>query len=746
MADFRISQLPELGEGDVALDDVLPLTDVSASETKKIKVQNLITDGVAAIPDGSISLSKVDLTGGTLDGGSLEPGSITGGPGGKIADSTIQANNMADASIVDAAIVGVHGAKLVDASVDSDKLATGIDGAKIADGSLTSSKFTGTFDGVLLQEGSIGTAVLADGAVTTPKLAAEAVTSEKVAPGLSGGKLSDASVTDAKLAAGIDGAKIAEGTIASSKLTGTFDGALLAEGSIQTVGLADGAVTTPKLATEAVTSDKVAPGLSGGKLSDDSVTSAKIANLDGAKLTADSVTSAKLATNIDGAKIATGTLENEALAGGITGEKLAPATVTSDKIQSVDGTTILEGTVAADRLNEATLNRSIDLDDSGNLGIANTIVAGTTSGITYNAQGLITATEALAGTDLPVATEIAIGAVSIPVGGGLQVTGTGELSIEDVIVATTASGITVNSKGQVTILRPLVSSDLPIATDSSIGGVSVPTDGGLTVDNNGAVRFKTSTVGPGPHTKIVCDTFGTVVSSEALTDNDLPGAISADKITLGKIASNQIDDNAVLSRHLSDYTTCLMQEDFPGSSTDYYLGMLWWQPSTSQLRVYARGSAGNQWSPVGFGALQANNLRWGGTFNANDGTVSIVTDFGKTAGLEVGAQVPAPTDDLSGLYLICQTEGNGISYEAVNGVNFNAGDWLLCINEVQGYTQIDMGGTGGGGGGASVLNDLLDVTIGTATGGVSLADRQLLEYDGGNGVWRNMAEIDGGSF
>ena len=170
----------------------------------------------------------------------------------------------------------------------------------------------------------------------------------------------------------------------------------------------------------------------------------KLPTLDGAKLTADSVTSAKLATNIDGAKIATGTLENEALAGGITGEKLAPATVTSDKIQSVDGTTILEGTVAADRLNEATLNRSIDLDDSGNLGIANTIVAGTTSGITYNAQGLITATEALAGTDLPVATEIAIGAVSIPVGGGLQVTGTGELSIEDVIVATTASGITVN--------------------------------------------------------------------------------------------------------------------------------------------------------------------------------------------------------------------------------------------------------------------------------------------------------------
>ena len=57
-----------------------------------------------------------------------------------------------------------------------------------------------------------------------------------------------------------------------------------------------------------------------------------------------------------------------------------------------------------------------------------------------------------------------------------------------------------------------------------------------------------------------------------------------------------------------------------------------------------------------------------------------------------------------------------------------------------------MGSSGGGGGGASVLNDLLDVTIGTATGGITLSDKQLLEYDGGSGVWRNMAVIDGGTF
>ena len=668
MADFRISQLPELAQGDVALADVLPITDISASETKKIKVQNLIVDGIAAVPDESIPVAKVDLTGGTLDGASLAPGSIRGGPGGQIADATIQANNMAAGSIVDAAIAGVNGAKLTDASVSSAKLAAGIDGAKIADGTITSAKFTGTFDGALIAAGSVGTSVLADGAVTTPKLA-----------------------------------------------------------------------------DDAVTSAKVAAGLSGGKLSDDSVTSAKIASLDGAKLTSESVTDNKLASGIQGSKIATGSLPNTALAGGITGDQLAPATITSDKIQSVDGTTILEGTVAANRLNGTTLNRSIDLDDSGNLGIANEIAAGTTSGITYNAQGLITAATGLVGTDLPVATDVNLGAVSVPASGGLGVTGTGELSIEDVIVATSANGTTVNSKGQVTALLPIQPSELPVATSTTLGVAQFPTVGGLIVDANGSVSLSQTPAGVGPHTKVLCDQYGRVTEGQALTNDDLP-ALDATKITVNKLTGFQIDDDTISSRHLTDYTTCLMQEDFPGSSPDYYLGMMWWQPSTSQLRVFARGSAQNQWSPVGFGALQANNLRWGGTFDAASNKISIVTDFGKTAGLEVGDTIPAPSDDLSGLYLICQTEGANVPEENVSGVTFTAGDWLLCINQVQGYTHIDMGGSGGGGGGASVLNDLLDVTIGTATGGVSLADRQLLEYDGSNGVWRNMAEIDGGSF
>ena len=544
------------------------------------------------MPDESIPVAEVDLSGGSIDGASIETGTIQGGPGGQIADSTIQANNMAAGSIVDAAIASVGGSKITAATVTNDKLAAGIDGAKISDGTITSAKFTGTFDGALIAAGSVGTSVLADSAVTTPKLA-----------------------------------------------------------------------------PNAVTTDKVSPGLSGGKLSDDSVTSAKIASLDGAKLTSESVTDNKLATGIQGQTRHRLCAQHGPCRWDYGGDQLAPATITSDKIESVNGTTILEGTVAADRLNEATLNRSIDLDDSNNLGIANEIAAGTTSGITYNEQGLITAATGLVSTDLPIATDVDLGAVSVPSAGGLSVTGTGELSIEDVIVATSANGTTVNSKGQVTALRPIQPSELPVATATTLGVSKYPGSGALVVDANGSVSLSQTPAGAGPHVKVTCDQYGRVIDSLPLTNADLP-ALDATKITINQLVGSQIADDTIAAKNLGDYTTCLMQEDFPGSSEDYFLGMLWFQPSTSQLRVYARGSAGTQWAPVGFGALQANNLRWGGTFDADANTISIVTEFGKTAGLEVGATIPAPSDDLSGLYLICQTEGNSVPEEAVSGITF----------------------------------------------------------------------------
>ena len=82
--------------------------------------------------------------------------------------------------------------------------------------------------------------------------------------------------------------------------------------------------------------------------------------------------------------------------------------------------------------------------------------------------------------------------------------------------------------------------------------------------------------------------------------------------------------------------------------------------------------------------------------------------------------------------------GNGIPQ--LPGVNFDNGDWVLCNGSAAGYVRIDtLSGGGGGGGGASVLNDLLDVTI------TAPMTAELLSYSAG-GQWTNVNEIDGGSY
>ena len=154
-----------------------------------------------------------------------------------------------------------------------------------------------------------------------------------------------------------------------------------------------------------------------------------------------------------------------------------------------------------------------------------------------------------------------------------------------------------------------------------------------------------------------------------------------------------------------------MQEVNPGQGD--FLGQLWYTPSTAQLRVYSRGSGPeNIWLPVGFGALQANNLRWGGTYDADADKLAVLTAIAVSEGLTAGQAFPAPTDSLSGMYFICQVEGSSMAQPNLDGITHTAGDWALCLDQAQGWLHIDAnGGGGGGGGGAQFLNDLLDVTI-----------------------------------
>ena len=118
-----------------------------------------------------------------------------------------------------------------------------------------------------------------------------------------------------------------------------------------------------------------------------------------------------------------------------------------------------------------------------------------------------------------------------------------------------------------------------------------------------------------------------------------------------------------------------------------------------------------------------------------------MTDIGVSEGLTAGGPIPTPTDELSGIYFVVQEEGSNIDLLDVSGDTFTEGDWLLCINQAQGYVHLDISaGGGGGGGGASELNDLTDVTI------ESPEAEQFLQFDMISGKWKNTAIIDGGDF
>ena len=145
----------------------------------------------------------------------------------------------------------------------------------------------------------------------------------------------------------------------------------------------------------------------------------------------------------------------------------------------------------------------------------------------------------------------------------------------------------------------------------------------------------------------------------------------------------------------------------------------------------------NSWMPISIGRLSQENLRYCGTVDATNGLIVGVTSFGTSAGYIIGDPLGSATDDRTGVYFVVQTAGSGIP--ETPGLNYDAGDWVLCNGVAAGWVRIDTLNGGGGGGGAQVLNDLLDVTT---TGAVEGEFLQLQS----TGQWQNVNEISGGTY
>lgn len=92
MADLRISELVTLAGSSLAANDLLPIVDSSASETKKISVTDLLGNGSTLIPDATIPGAKILFGSQQIPGGALVNGAVGST---QIASGAVHASKLA---------------------------------------------------------------------------------------------------------------------------------------------------------------------------------------------------------------------------------------------------------------------------------------------------------------------------------------------------------------------------------------------------------------------------------------------------------------------------------------------------------------------------------------------------------------------------------------------------------------------------------------------------------------------------
>ena len=447
----------------------------------------------------------------------------------------------------------------------------------------------------------------------------------------------------------------------------------------------------------------------------------------GAKLVPDTVTTKEIGPGaVTAAELASGAVVTVAIQDG--------ASTDAKVANGINGAKLADDTVAASKVPASSLDRGLD-KVSGAIGHTNVVAAATVSGISYDAQGHITAVATLAPSDLPVATSVDLGGVIVPADSGLTVSGVGALDHANNVTAGKVSGITYVELGHIFTAVPLAAGDIPIATETTVGGVSVPTGSALTVSAAGDIAHEDSPVAIGTYTKVTVNKKGHVTSGTVLAASDVPD-LDAAKISSGVLAPSLFGKAQITRDMLADYAVAYIQELTPGL-TGNHAGTLWFQESIAQLSMWN----GNSWFPIGQARLTAENLRYCGTINAATGLITGVTSFGTAAGYKIGDALKTAVEQLTGVYFVVDTPGSNISM--VTSVAFDAGDWVLCNGAVSGtgYVRIDtLNGSGGGGGGSiSKLDDLLDVQLGAPSAG------DFLQMNS-SGAWINSSSLDEGTY
>lgn len=166
MADQRITQLNELSKAGVAAVDVLPIADISGSETKKVTVKNLVDAGLDLIDVSTIDLDKLDQSSTTkLGTASIADDAITYAKVQNVtATDRLLGRSTANAGVIEEIVCTAAGRALLDdlsAAAQRTTLGLGTiallnaDGATLTNLTITSGTITGITD-ITIADGGTG--------------------------------------------------------------------------------------------------------------------------------------------------------------------------------------------------------------------------------------------------------------------------------------------------------------------------------------------------------------------------------------------------------------------------------------------------------------------------------------------------------------------------------------------------------------------------------------------------------------
>jgi len=625
MADQRITQLTALPKAGVAATDVLPIADISASQTKKVTAKDLVDAGLDLIDVSSIDLDKLDQASTTKLGTTA------------LADDAVTAAKLANDS-----------STAVQTTAPSTDNFEGRGYYNSTSGNLQ------VFNGSAYQQVVMPTAGIGDLQVTTGKLAANAVTTAKVdAAGLGTAAIADSAIT---------AVKILNNTITSVKFLA---------GAVDVTAIGSGAVTTAKLDTDAVTYDKLQnvsatdrllgrSTAGAGNVEEITCTAAGRALLDDADAATQRATLGlgTIATgngtwtnggSFSGTSSGTNTGDQTiTLTGAVTGTgtgsfatAIATSAVTENAIATNAVTTgkVLNDAITAAKLADSSAAVVAAASPSGTGAFIGQQWFNTNNSQEFTWTGSAWVQQAGIGTiNIVDSTPIAI-AVAYPDAYSATLTAT----LDTQTAATVFAGPTSGANAAPTF-RAIVPTDIPDATASTKGIIQPGT--GLAV-TSGVLNHSNAVTGA-TVSSITFNAQGHITAAVPLVAADIP-VLDASKITTGTFPTALIADASITGLKIADSANVQFGETLPVAE---HIGQFFFNPLEGSVFLWD----GNVWQPVG---VTTGAIILAGTYNATTNQIVSTTLEGAAIGLTAGSPLPASTDANANYYVVVSVGGTG---------------------------------------------------------------------------------------